>query len=637
MSNNTIEIKINSGGTLEVVTIPVKLYKDSYKAVKLRVKAPKVEDAILKVYGSDRDEAGEEVWTTSAHTLSWKEYVVINGQDYSVYEDYIPEEFCQKNGELYLTFGLGIMGGESWTAILTSGTLNLYVSGEGFNFAGVEIPESDKLAYKINKTFENYERLSEDIERIDQLADDIESAVNTSQDALNKAEEALSKVQDTSATKVLVNGVKVDVFDADTKANVGDLDGKVDKVVGKGLSTYDFDDVAKSKLDGVEEGANKTIVDSVLSKTSTNPVQNKVIAEALENMGTGSGDLSNYYTKSETYSKSEVDDKLANISTGTDIVADSELDAESENPVQNKVLYNPVSFAESERQKSKNLFKTPFTTSGFTYGGITFELSDNGKINVYGTRNVSSGITCVLIKNLTLKAGTYTCSANKVLEGMFIQTNMLNYMNLLPSGKSSHTFTLTEDTTFTEIYIGIGVSNGQSLDMRDVFIQLEEGNVATDYQAYNGKIVHEKEIADVEHVELLYDKNDTQRQTIGNGTYTSGIIGTVVVGGVDFTKYKQLRIYVNLSGVCSDYSVDLNEKTDWWVSSTNTSYEDVCSGGTFVPSKDSSNLLCHVVRVQTQLNKLETHMVGYFLPQTSFTDRKTYDTYFIYKIEGVLT
>lgn len=315
MSNNTIEIKINSGGTLEVVTIPVKLYKDSCKAVKLRVKAPKVEGAILKVYGSDRDEAGEEVWTTSAYDLYYNEEASKN-QPYNVYEDYIPEEFCQKNGELYLTFGLGMMDGESWTAILTSGTLNLYVSGEGFNFAGVEIPESDKLAYKINKTFENYEQLSANIGRVDGLAKDVADAQATSQSALDKSEEALSKVEDMSATKVLVNGVQVDVFDADTKANTSDLEGKVDKVIGKGLSTYDFDDTAKNKLDGIENGANKTIVDSVLSKTSTNPVQNKVIAEALENMGTGGADLSNYYTKDETYSKTEVDEKIENIQTG---------------------------------------------------------------------------------------------------------------------------------------------------------------------------------------------------------------------------------------------------------------------------------------------------------------------------------
>lgn len=39
----------------------------------------------------------------------------------------------------------------------------------------------------------------------------------------------------------------------------------------------------KSKLDGIDTGANKTVVDTALSSTSTNPVQNKVINAALSN------------------------------------------------------------------------------------------------------------------------------------------------------------------------------------------------------------------------------------------------------------------------------------------------------------------------------------------------------------------
>ena len=55
------------------------------------------------------------------------------------------------------------------------------------------------------------------------------------------------------------------------------LDGKVDKVDGKSLSTEDYTTEEKNKLSGIESGANKTTIDSSLSSTSTNPVQNKVI------------------------------------------------------------------------------------------------------------------------------------------------------------------------------------------------------------------------------------------------------------------------------------------------------------------------------------------------------------------------
>lgn len=60
------------------------------------------------------------------------------------------------------------------------------------------------------------------------------------------------------------------------------LGGKVDAVEGKGLSANDFTDSLKDKLSNIAAGANKTTVDSELSSSSTNPVQNKVIKAALE-------------------------------------------------------------------------------------------------------------------------------------------------------------------------------------------------------------------------------------------------------------------------------------------------------------------------------------------------------------------
>ncbi|MGN1480572.1 hypothetical protein, partial [Porcipelethomonas sp.] len=61
-------------------------------------------------------------------------------------------------------------------------------------------------------------------------------------------------------------------------------DDKVDKANGKELSDNNFTDELKNKLDGIEDGANKTIVDDALSGTSTNPVQNKVVQTAVDNL-----------------------------------------------------------------------------------------------------------------------------------------------------------------------------------------------------------------------------------------------------------------------------------------------------------------------------------------------------------------
>lgn len=63
-----------------------------------------------------------------------------------------------------------------------------------------------------------------------------------------------------------------------------DISGKVDKVEGKGLSTNDYTTAEKNKLGGIDAGANKTVIDTALSSTSTNPVQNKVIKKALDDL-----------------------------------------------------------------------------------------------------------------------------------------------------------------------------------------------------------------------------------------------------------------------------------------------------------------------------------------------------------------
>lgn len=73
------------------------------------------------------------------------------------------------------------------------------------------------------------------------------------------------------------------------------LEGKVDKVEGKSLTSNDFTDVLKTKLEGIAENANNyslptasetqlggVIVDSTLNSTSINPVQNRIIWSAID-------------------------------------------------------------------------------------------------------------------------------------------------------------------------------------------------------------------------------------------------------------------------------------------------------------------------------------------------------------------
>ena len=58
------------------------------------------------------------------------------------------------------------------------------------------------------------------------------------------------------------------------------------KEEGKGLSSNDYTLEEKEKLAGVESGANKTVIDSALSSTSTNPVQNKIVKTSIDEINT---------------------------------------------------------------------------------------------------------------------------------------------------------------------------------------------------------------------------------------------------------------------------------------------------------------------------------------------------------------
>lgn len=97
------------------------------------------------------------------------------------------------------------------------------------------------------------------------------------------------KLINDKGTVVNINNIKQSTinFDSDPQTQ---LNNKVDKVNGKQLSTNDYTNADKNKLAGIETGAqvNKP-VDDKLSTTSTNPVQNKVVTEAINNRITKNG------------------------------------------------------------------------------------------------------------------------------------------------------------------------------------------------------------------------------------------------------------------------------------------------------------------------------------------------------------
>ena len=90
----------------------------------------------------------------------------------------------------------------------------------------------------------------------------------------------------------------------------------------------------KVKLDGVEDGATKTIVDDAMSDTSTNPVQNKVVMKYIDSRGS----LPPVSVKNDTMLIQVVDGAYALRTKESIFPVDDALDTESKNAVENGII-----------------------------------------------------------------------------------------------------------------------------------------------------------------------------------------------------------------------------------------------------------------------------------------------------------
>ena len=90
----------------------------------------------------------------------------------------------------------------------------------------------------------------------------------------------------------------------------------------------------KVKLDGVEDGATKTIVDDAMSDESTNPVQNKVVMKYIDSRGS----LPPVSAKNDTMLIQVVDGAYALRTKESIFPVDDALDTESKNAVENGII-----------------------------------------------------------------------------------------------------------------------------------------------------------------------------------------------------------------------------------------------------------------------------------------------------------
>ena len=163
----------------------------------------------------------------------------------------------------------------------------------------------------------------------------------------------------------------------------------------------------KSKLDGVAAGATKVTVDTALSSTSTNPVQNKIINSAL------SGKASSSHTHDERYyTESEVDTKVTSLNNALTTLSKAYLknslvikigrasDGGGENGTKIEVN-SGVTGIYAQLYCDDSSFSLAGRTVAFLINGMTYERDTDSKGKT-GTVNINLGTGNYLITVFTM-------------------------------------------------------------------------------------------------------------------------------------------------------------------------------------------------------------------------------------------
>ena len=192
------------------------------------------------------------------------------------------------------------------------------------------------------------------------------------------------------------------------EALIAAIAGKVDKVEGKDLSTNDFTDAYKTKLDGIETGANAY----VLPQASASTLGGIKVGDNLaidSSTGVLSGNYSAATTSANGLMSSTDKSKLDGIAAGaTAVTVDSSITSSSENPVQSAAIYTALA-GKVDTETGKGLSSNDYTDAEKTkLGGI--EANANNYTLPAATTSALGGV----------KVGTnLAVDANGVLSGNY--------------------------------------------------------------------------------------------------------------------------------------------------------------------------------------------------------------------------
>ena len=236
---------------------------------------------------------------------------------------------------------------------------------------------------------------------------------------------------------------------------------KVDKVEGKGLSTNDFTNELKNKLDGIEDNAQVNKIE----KISLDGVEQEIVEKEVN---IKSYDINKYFYNALTYNNTKGNDLTFEDSIEFPL---GKLDMDGKSEQVTTTGTNKIGL------KSNNAY------------GVTVTLNDDGSITVKGTANRDGVNIGILLESISLKANTpYIFKvedldiSNPDRELQFITTS--NYLNIYQTQEassmaamSSMGATLTNMTGMTSNYNEFNqsmVQNSSEQSNKSVFSKMEQ-------------------------------------------------------------------------------------------------------------------------------------------------------------------
>lgn len=188
-------------------------------------------------------------------------------------------------------------------------------------------------------------------------------------------------------------------------------------------------------------------------------------------------------------------------------------------PNKDRVKVSPTQPTTGEKvwlQKGKNLLNLNVNQ---TKNDVTIISNSDGSITLNGTATADTRIDIPI--NLNLRAGTYTHSRNNItLDNTYLSLDNIND-TMLNKNSTERTFTINQNTDYNYYVIWFG--SGVAFDNVTLYLQLEQGMVATGHEQYIEPKIYVKNDNDV--YEEFINKEDLVNYSTGEtriGTWIDG-------------------------------------------------------------------------------------------------------------------